>query len=180
VSLGLNLLPSQAKFQAKKIRLQKKINLFGWVFGGIWLGSVVVILIVWLVFKMRLESDKKKYALVLNQYESLADNAMVSERLKYRAKLVSQVLENRFEYGESMQRIGSLFSSEINLENIDLKSRNLFRLSGTTTSEAGINEVEEKVQKALSGELSGLVSMELLSLSLENGVWEFEVEVKTE
>ena len=180
MSLGLNLLPSQAKFQAKKIRLQKKINLFGWIFGGVWLVAVVVILAVWLVFKMRLESDKKKYSLVLNQYESLADNAVVSERLKYRAKLVSQVLENRFEYGESMQRIGSLFSSEINLDNIDLKSRNLFRLSGTTTSEVGINEVEEKVQEVPLGKFPGFVSIELLSLSLEGGVWEFEVEVKTE
>jgi len=90
MSLDLNLLPSQAKFQAKKIRLQKKINTFVWIFGGVWLGVVVVILVIWLVLKMGLESDKKKYGLVLNQYKLLADNAVVSERLKYRAKLVSQ------------------------------------------------------------------------------------------
>jgi len=180
VSSGLNLLPNQAKFQAKKIRLQKKVNHFVWIFGGVWLGSVVVVLIIWMVFKIRLESDRKKYSLVLNQYQLLAENAVVSERLKYRAKLVSQVLESRFEYGESMQKIGSLFSSEINLDNIDLESRNLFRLTGNTRSEMGINEIEEKIQAALWGKFPGLVSMELLALSFENDVWEFEVEVKTE
>jgi len=66
------------------------------------------------------------------------------------------------------------------LDNIDLKSRNLFRLSGTTVGEAGINEVEEKVQGVSLGKFPGFVSMELLSLSLEGDVWEFEVEVKTE
>jgi len=179
MSLGLNLLPSQAKFQAKKIRLQKKVNYFVWIFSGVWLGAVVIVLVVWLVFKVRLESDKKKYGLVLNQYQLLAENAVISERLKYRAKLVSQVLESRFEYGESMEVIGSLFSSEINLENIDLESRNLFRLSGTTRGESGINEVEEKIEGVLEGRFPDLVSMELLALSLEGKVWEFEVEVKT-
>lgn len=180
MSLGLNLLPGQAKFQAKKIRLQKKVNYFVWIFGGIWLGTVAVILIVWMVFKIGLESNKKKYGLVLNQYQLLAENAVVSERLKYRAKLVSQVLENRFEYGVSMQRMASLFSAEINLDSIELVSRNLFRLSGITRSEAGINELEEKMERTLEGELPGFVSMELLALSLEGSVWEFEVEVKTE
>ncbi len=32
MSSGLNLLPNQAKFQAKKIRLQKKVNHFVWIF----------------------------------------------------------------------------------------------------------------------------------------------------
>ena len=180
MSLSLNLLPSQAKFQANKIRLQKKVRGFVWIFGGVWLGVVVLVLTFWLIFKLGLESDKKEYMRVLAQYKTLSDSAIASEKLKYRAKLVGKVLEERFEYGESMRKISLLFSAGVNLENIELKERNHFELSGAAEGLAGIDEVEEKVEEIEAGRMDGFGSAKMLSLVLVGNVWDFKVEVKTE
>lgn len=175
----LNLLPSRAKFQALKIKLKKKVVYFMWVFGGLWLVGVGAVLVVWLVLKLGLEADKKKYKKLLMQYQSMEESAVASERLKYNSKLVSQVLEERFEYGESIRKMSSLFPPEIEISGFDLKQRNKFAISGETKKGEAIDELERLVKKINEGRMEGFDSIELKSLQVKDGVWVFSVEVTT-
>ena len=179
MSFNVNLLPSQAKFQANKIKLEKKVRVFVWIFGSVWLSAVFLILAFWLIFKLGLESSKKEYLRVLSQYKTLSGSAIISEKLKYRAKLVGKVLGERFEYGESMSRISSLFSSEVNLENIEIKEKNHFEISGTVKGIKGIDEAENKVALIESGQMEGFAFAKILSLVLTGHVWDFKMEVET-
>ena len=68
----LNLLPSEAKFQAERMRLKKLINNFLWVLSGIWLVGVIILLGLSLLGQLRLNQLQKNYKKSVDQYKSLA------------------------------------------------------------------------------------------------------------
>jgi hypothetical protein len=177
--MDLNLLPSQAKFQAKKNQLMATVRKWSYVFGALWLGALVVVFAWWMLSGMQLKSSQKDYKKVLADYEGLSDGAVLSERLKYQAKLVGQVLNERFEYGEAIKKVSGLFSDRIKLNDVNLTEKNLFRLVGTTEGIKGSDEVEEKAAMINRGEVEGLESAEIRSLGWSSNFWDFELEVKS-
>ncbi|MBU3935430.1 hypothetical protein KJ909_02030 [Patescibacteria group bacterium] len=176
----LNLLPSQAKFQAKIINLKKKVTTFLWGVTGFWLLVLGVTFAVWLFFRLNLNREKDNYTKTLAQYKSLSDNAFVSEKLKYRAKLVAKMLDERFEYGESIKKAQSFFSEKIKVEGFELLNVGDFEISGVVAGVEGIDEVEEKIEKIAEGRLEGFAFAKMKSLSFANNAWEFNMELKLE
>ena len=57
----LNLLPSEAKFQAEKIKIKGIINNFLWIFGGFWFLLLVGVVAVSLVMQLSLKGLTKEY-----------------------------------------------------------------------------------------------------------------------
>ncbi len=179
MSFNLNLLPSRAKFQAQKINLQKKVAVFVWIFSGFWVCLLVLLFGFWLISKLGLENDKGEYKTMLGQYKTMSDSAIASEKLKYKAKLVGKVLDGRFEYGESMRKVGTLFGSDVTVDNMELREGGRFELSGTVVGGQGMDGVEEKVAEINQGLVEGVVSAKMTALQVANNIWEFDMEVGT-
>jgi len=174
---GLNLLPSVAKFQAAKIKLKKKINLIIGIFLGCWI-LLAMTIFGWLWFNnYSLKKAESKNVVALNKYKSLATNVVLSKKNKYQAKLVGQVLSERFEYGTSIEKITNLFSENIILENFEIKDKKQFVLKGVVFSGINIKEVEEKIRDINLGLYSDFSSAKLNLINIVSNGWVFEMEV---
>jgi len=174
---GLNLLPSVAKFQAAKVKLKKKISLVTGIFLGCWVLSMVIIF-VWLgLNNILLNKAKKENTSTLNQYKSLVSSVVLSKKNKYQAKLVGKVLNERFEYGASINKITKIFSGNIVLENFEIKNKRQFILKCFLFDGSSMIEVEEKVRDINLGMFSDFKSAKLNSIGVDKDGWKFEMEV---
>lgn len=176
--MDLNLLPSSAKFQAKKTLLKKRIIMFVWLSAGLWLVIVTVTIILWVVAGYNLSNNKKSYERSMNQYKSMIGNATLSQQIKYRAKLVGKVLSERFEYGGSLQSVNSLFSNNVVLDNVEIKGRSVCKIDGKVIRGEDLDEVEKKIIAINNGELESFKTATLKSLSINpDGSFSFGMEV---
>lgn len=175
----LNLLPSQAKFQAEKIHLKMVINNFLWIFGGVWLLLVLAVFLFDFILNLNLKKLNSEYQTVSAQYQSLSENMLLNQKIKYQAKIVAKVLSNRFEYGKSMKLVSGLFSDNVELDNVDIAGSKKFNLSGTVVSGEYMDEVEDMVDQINSGFVDGFKSAEIkgVSVSAVKG-WQFSMEVE--
>jgi hypothetical protein len=177
MSNDINLLPSQAKFQAKKVALKAKITSFLWVFGGVWVLLLIIVLGGFFVSQVVLTQVNKKYQSNLTQYKSLLGNMAINQQVKYRAKIVGQVLGERFEYGSSIEKVKSLFSENIKIDDIEIEEKEKFSLKGSVTDGRYVSEVEEKVVAINNGELEEFSKAVLKDIQIASGVWVFKMEV---
>ena len=180
MNTDINLLPSQAKFQAKRMALKSKINFFLWIFGGSWVLILIIVLGGFFVSQLVLNQVNKKYESGLNQYKSLLGSMAVNQQVKYRAKIVGQVLGERFEYGASIEKAKSIFSENIKIEDVGIEGKKQFTLSGSIANGKYVSEVEEKIVEINNGELEGFSKAVLKDIQVNNGIWVFEMEVDLE
>ncbi len=175
---GLNLLPSVAKFQAAKIKLKKKINIISSGFLVFWVLSVIIIF-GWLWFNnFLLKRAEKKNTVALNTYKSLATNVVLSKRNKYQAKLVGQVLSERFEYGSLIQKINTFFEKNVFIEDFNIKNKKIFVLKGSVVNGVNVSEIEEKIKDVNNGLYPDFKSAKLNSIGVNSLGWTFEMEVE--
>lgn len=174
---GLNLLPSMAKFQAAKIRLKKRINLGMGIFFGCWV-LLVIIILGWFWFNnFLLKKAENKNTTALNNYRSLATSVVLSKKNKYQAKVVGQVLKERFEYGSTIEKITNLFSENIILENFEIGDKKQFLLKGSIINGINISEIEDKVRDINLGLYPDFSLAKLNSVAISENGWTFEMEV---
>jgi hypothetical protein len=175
----LNLLPSQAKFQAERMRLKGIINNFLWIFGGIWVLLVVVIILLNIILTLTLKKFNKDYEKVSNQYKELAENMALNQKIKYQAKVVGKVLSDRFEYGKSMKLVKELFSEKIKIDNLEINEFKKFEVNGSIPNGEDLKEVEKEIDYINNGLIEGIASAEIRDVSVDavKG-WKFVLEVK--
>jgi hypothetical protein len=174
---GLNLLPSVAKFQAAKVNLKKKIGLGMSIFLGFWVLFIIVVF-VWLgINNFLLNRAKKENTLVLDRYKTLVPNVVISKKNKYQAKLVGKVLNERFEYGASIEKIKNIFSENIILEDFQIKNKKQFILKYSLNDGSGMNEVEAKIRDINAGFIPDFKLVKLNSIDVKDNGWNFEMEV---
>ena len=177
MSENINLLPSRAKFQAKRMALKLKIGYFSWIFGGVWLVLLLVILGGFYVSQFVLSQVNKKYQTTLGQYKTLVGSMVVNQQVKYQAKVVGQILEGRFEYGDSIEAVKSLFTDKVNIEDIQIEGKKQFVLSGSVEDGNYMGEVEEKLKSINGGGMEQFSGAVLKDVDLDSGVWKFKMEV---
>jgi len=175
--MNLNLIPSKAKFQADRIKIQKQVRLVITVVLAIWAASATSLFLLTGVMKVRLNSASVNQKKVQQNYSSLQDNIVTSQKLKYKAKMVGGALNNRFEYGTSFETINNLFPPTINLKNYDLHDGGIFQVKGITSEKANIDLLESTVDTINRGDNDKLKSARLTALTLKGGVWDFTMEV---
>lgn len=173
----LNLLPSEAKFLAERMRLKAIINNFIWIFGGLWLSLIVVMIGLNLIFQLNLNQLNKKYQKVSDQYKSLAGNMAVNQKVRYQAKVVAKVLNNRFEYGESIERVKNIFSDKIVIKNFKISEKKKFEIEGMVVDGKYLEEVEKKIVDINSAKIEGFKSVELKNIEVKGTDWFFSMEV---
>ena len=177
--MNLNLLPSQAKFQAARIRLKLKIKMFLIVISGLWFSTILVIVLIWFFSNAKLNAGTKKYNETVKQYISLSNNVVLSERLKYQTKLVGKILNERFQYSISLRNVSKLFSDKITVDKFDIREQNSFVLTGFFNGNKNMDEIENKIRDINSGLVEGFTSARVTALITTAGSWKFEVEVTT-
>jgi uncharacterized protein YdeI (BOF family) len=173
----LNLLPSEAKFQAQKMHLKGLVNNFLWIFGGIWLLLVVVVFGFFLILKMDLDQLTKKYNISLAQYTTLLGGVTVNQKIKYEAKIVAKILSDRFEYGQSMDTIKNLFDEKVSVDSMQIDASKKFTVVGSVNNGQDMDEVETKIAQINSGEIASLVSANLTEVKPSPLIWKFTMEV---
>ena len=174
---GLNLLPSMAKFQMAKVKLKRMINLGMVIFLSFWV-LLTVIIFGWLgTNNFLLKQAETKNTKVLNSYKSLATSVVLSKKNKYQAKLVGQVLKERFEYGSLIKKITDFFPENVSLENFEIKSKKQFITIGVLTNGLDMNFIEDKVRDINRGVYPDFSSAKLTSIKIDSNIWSFEMEV---
>jgi len=174
----LNLLPSEAKFQAERMHLKKVINNVMWVMGGGWLILVIIVLGLNLLGQLNVNQLKKKHQKSADQYKSMAPDILVSQQIKYQAKVVATVLQKRFEYGSSMEKIKNLFSEKVVIDSFDLSGNRVYKIEANVPKLNDFDEVETKIDEINLGLVQGFKSAKLESLVIDkNGSWNFVMEV---
>jgi hypothetical protein len=175
--MDLNLLPSEAKFQAAKIKLKKRINTFMWLFSGFWLILVMVIFIVWFWRKANLNSNEKTYQKTLKNYQSMVGNVVISQQIKFQAKLVGKLLSDRFEYGSAVKKVMQLFSTDVTINDFEIQEGRRFTIKGTVLGE-NLDEVEKKSGEINGGKVENFSSARVTSLVISpDGICKFSMEV---
>lgn len=174
----LNLLPSEAKFQAERMHLKKLINNFLWVMSGVWLVGVIILLALNLFGQLSLNQLQKKYQKSANQYKSLAGDILINQKVKNQAKIVASVLQTRFEYGKTMEKIRNIFSDKVIIDGFDLDESKLYKIEASVPNEKDFDEVEIKIDDINQGMVEGFKSAKLEDLKLDKVKgWSFNMEV---
>lgn len=174
----LNLLPSQAKFQAERIHIKGLINNFLWIFSGIWVLLLVGVFLFEFVSSMSLKKFNNDYQKVLGQYQSLMENMVLNQKIKYQAKVVGKVLFDRFEYGESMKLVKNIFPEGIVIENLKIAEVKIFLVDGLILKGEDVSELEEIVVDINSGLIEGVDKAEIKDISVNSEGWKFIMEIK--
>lgn len=177
--MNLNLLPSQAKFQASRIKLKTKIRTFLIGLAGLWLVIILIVVGMWVNGNSRVNTSTKKYNEAVKQYVSLSNNVTLNQRLKYQAKLVGKILNERFLYSTPLRKVSGIFSDAIIIEDSKIRDQNSFVLRGSFVGNKNMGEVENKINTINSGQMEGFTSAKVTSLTTVAGLWKFEVEVNT-
>jgi hypothetical protein len=176
--MNLNLIPSKAKFQAAKINLQKNVRtiLFGIL--TLWLFSAALVLGLTNIVKMKIASATIEQKRVIENYASMEDNIMTSQKLKYKAKMVGGILNSRFEYGQSFELVASLFPPTVNLKNYNLNDGGVFEIKGAVEGKNDVDILENTVELVNQGENDKLKKAKLTTISLKDNIFDFTMEVQ--
>jgi hypothetical protein len=164
--MSLNLLPSEAKFQAQRIKIKGLINNFLWVIGGVWVLLLVLSFGWWFFLNFRVGQLNKKYQNKLTEYKSRIDEVALTQKVKYQAKVVAKVLNSRFEYGEAMDLVSKVFPEGIRIDDIQIKDDEVFELSGGTNNGVLMDDFEQKIAEINNGEIEGLSSAKIVKLDI--------------
>lgn len=154
--LNLNLLPNQAKFQAERMKLQalfKKIMIYAIV---VWVMIVVIVGGLYFGSDYVLSLEEKKYSQTLASYKAMAPEVIAGQTLKYRAKMLGQVLKERFEYSAAFERVNSLFKENVKIAKFELKDKERFDVQVEGIGPSAIEYLESRVAEVNEGKVEGI------------------------
>lgn len=175
--LNLNLLPSRAKFQAAKIKLNRQVRMVMIGIAAIWLTAAVIIFGLNIFAKVLMTSQQKKFNTSETAYLALKDSIVINQRLKYKAKMVGGALNSRFEYGKAFETIQRLFPASIEMSKFELESTNGFNISAKTRGKENMDKVENMIADINEGKNEDFKQAKLNSLNYDQGEWSFTMEV---
>jgi Tfp pilus assembly protein PilN len=175
--MDLNLLPSSAKFQASKVKLQKSVRKIAiWIIAG-WVAVALIIFALTLVVKIRTVVAESQLKKAKDAYLAMSDNIITSQILKYRAKTVGQVLDSRFEYGKAFEEMNGLFPPGVTLTEFKLINIGKLQLSAATDGGVNMDKVEAVVAGVNKGQNPEFKNAKITSLSFKDNSWTFALEV---
>ena len=176
--MDLNLLPSIAKFQAKRIGLKKMLNKIMMIMAGLWLMVVAVIFGWWLFTNLETKKQTEKAGVIKQELANMAEEIVINQDLKSKAKLVGEVLAARFEYGEAFRAIENLFPEGISMDKFELVNKKSIDVEGSITQNKMVDVLEEMIEEINKGENKDFSKMSLESINYNLGVWKFKVKLE--
>lgn len=177
-SSNLNLLPSQAKFQAARMKLQTTLKHYMSLLIIVWVAGVLVVTLLYFGSNFVLNFQNKKYDQALTSFKSLSQEIVINQLLKYRTKVVGQVLKDRFEYALAFERINSVFSGKARVSKFELNENRDFIIEVSAVDKEGVNYIEDRVIDVNDGKVEGIKSIKISGASYKvGGVWTIAMEV---
>jgi len=156
-SLNINLLPSQAKFQADQIKLKKMIRRYESYALSLLLVIIIVTAGLFLGSGFVLRAEQKKYQKSVTNFESMSEEIVLNQLLKYRAKVLGQVLKDRFEYAAAFEKVTSLFSEKAEIKTFKLDEKDkVFEMVLGIQSKEGVDYIENRVVEINEGKVEGV------------------------
>ncbi len=175
--MSINLLPSEAKFQTNRIHFRKKVIDVSYVLGGLWLGGLIIVYIIWLVYRQINLGDQKKLEVSTAAYNQLSSHLITNQELRYRLKLVSSILDKRFEYSKAFRTIVTLFPPPVSIDNFNLNEDGTFYVKGSVIGHQNMDQVETELISINNGDSAQFKSATLKQLSVDGENWTFSLEV---
>jgi len=177
-SMDLNLLPSSAKFQAKKIQLRKKIGELSILMTVVWVIAMVTVFTWWYIGKITLEKEAETNSRVSKEFAALAQEIVVGQDLKTKAKLVGEVLDKRFEYSRAFEQVSGMFPESIILKDFDLEDKTNISLNGISYTAEGMDQLEQLIEEINRGENEDFSKASIEKVVLNATYWEFTINVE--
>lgn len=175
--MELNLMPSVAKFQAEKIKFSEKIKSITISLLAVWVAVLVVVMAVYLFFKFNYSSLNNKYEVLLKDYKKMAEDVIINQELRYKAKLVSQVLDKRFEYSVAFAKMNSLFGEDVVIEEMNLDDNSTVSIVAFVMTNESMDKIEAQIVNINNGLVDGFSNAVLGSIGLDGNKWSFSMEV---
>lgn len=174
--LNLNLLPSRAKFQATKILWNSRINKFMLWMVVVWMFVVAVVMGISVYAGISKKTSDSRLATTETEYKSFNLAIQNNQRLKYKAKLVGEVLASRFEYSKAFKGAQDFFPEGVTMTKFTLGEDKILKLEGTARNK-DLEKVEKQVQYTNGGHSDIYKRAKISSLYWSDGFWKFTVEV---
>jgi len=171
---AINLLPSADRLSLSQQRVVERLNIFAIVL------VVLTIIFVGGVFgyqfwlkeqKNNLLSDKKKLNLSLSQFDVQLG---LQQNLRYRLKLVSQLLSERTNTVDNLTNLDDVLPSGAVIERLDIQGTNI-DIEGRLTELSQVAELEDNVSRIRKN--GSYKEVNLGSLNKRNEGWPFKIEV---
>lgn len=174
----LNLLPDAVKLHARSIRYQKIAGKISVVIGTIWVIVLLATLIFFIIFNSRLQLATQNYKRANLAFDGFRDVVLATQNLRYSAKLVGEILKNRFEYSTTFSKMDKIFEKEILITSIELKDKKYFAVKGRALTSADMEKVEKQIILINKGVVPEFSYAKLVNLnwSTDEG-WNFGMEV---
>lgn len=171
-SFNLNLLPSQAKFQAARMKLQGTFRRYMGIAAILWVLTIVVTAVFYIITGISLNSENKKYQQAFNGFKGMSDEIVLSQLIKYRIKMLGEVLKDRFEYSTAFEKIMSIFSEKATMSKFEIDLNKEFKIVVKAIGKEAVNFVEDKAVEANNGKVEGVKSISVSSAKYSsNGEW---------
>lgn len=164
-SSNLNLLPSQAKFQASKMKLKATLRKYMLWVSIVWATIVVGVLVMYFGSDLVLKVQNNNYDKALASYKGMSQDIVLTQLLKYRAKVVGQVLSNRFEYSSAFMMVNSIFGDRAKVEKFELDENKQFNVEVTAGDRETVDFVEDRAAEVNEGSFEGVKSIEIIGAS---------------
>ena len=176
--IDLNLLPSVARFQADKIKFNRLIKNVCIYLSAVWVVSLLIILAVFWFKKINLAKLNARLSILKQDWLSMSEGVVINQNLRQKSKIIAQILEQRFEYGQTFRSMEKLFGPEVKVNQIELKDKNVFTFEGEVNSNRLMDEVEARVNEINNNQVDEFSQAIIKSVGIASGVWKFGLEVK--
>jgi len=177
-SSNLNLLPSQAKFQAARMKLQGILRQYMSLALVIWVAVIIVVVVLYLGSNFILNLQNKKYQQSLSSLKGMSEEVVTNQLMKFRTKVLGQVLKDRFEYSVAFEKINSIFTEKAKVAKFELNKNKEFIIEVRAPDKEALNYVEDKVAEANKGLVDGVktITIDSANYTLGNN-WSINMEV---
>ncbi len=176
-SANLNLLPSQAKFQADRMNLQAKLRQYILIAAVIWVSLGILTLALNLIFDFRIKQEERRYNQSLEALKSMDQEIALSQLIKYRIKVLGEVLKERFEYSTAFETITNLFAERTSLGKFNMDENKKFEIEVLASDKETLDYIENKVKRINTGEVEGVKTVKMKEAVFEAGQWTVALEV---
>lgn len=175
--MSINLLPNEAKFLANRIKFGKQVLTVTYVMGGVWFSGLVIIYLIWFIFRQVYLAAGNKLTQAQTAYSQLSEHLITNQKLRYRVKLVSKILDSRFEYAHAFRTITNLFPATVTIKQFELQPDGSFVVNASVDQHSLMDEVEKRVLEINQGKSPDFSLAVLKSLSVNGRSWNFTLQV---
>jgi nitrous oxide reductase len=103
---------------------------------------------------------------------------LINQQIKQQVKVVAMALQERFEYGSSLESIRNFFSDKITIDGFDLSVAKKYKVMAFVPELKNIDEVEIIIDNINHGMVEGFKSATMEGLAIDKGKgWSFTMEV---